>query len=107
MKHLAVAAALLLGGSALLAAADLGDAWTPVVPEGRTMWLRSEGFLAPGSYGLVVGPTVAADAITVDGTDVVRPVFAGIPQYHAYLLPPVQDGASHVVTVRFHQVLPS
>ncbi|HTZ52922.1 MAG TPA: methyl-accepting chemotaxis protein [Spirochaetia bacterium] len=107
MKHLAVAAALLLGGSVLLAAADLGEAWTPVVPEGRTMWLRSEGFLAPGSYGLVVGPTVAADAITFDGTDVVRPPLTSTPQYYAYLLPQAREGGPHVVTVRFHQVLPS
>jgi methyl-accepting chemotaxis protein len=107
MKHLGIAVSLLLGGCALLGAADLGAVWTPVVPEGRTMWLRSEGVLAPGAKALIVGPTVWADTITLDGQEVVRPPFGGVPQYHAYLLPSAAAGADHVLTVRFHEILPT
>jgi len=107
MKCLRIAVVLMLGGCALLGAADLGVAWTPVVPEGRAMWLRSEGTLAAGPKALIVGPTVSADTIMLDGVEVVRPAFSGVPQYRAYLLPPLAAGTTHVITVRFHQLVPT
>jgi hypothetical protein len=107
MKSLRIAVVLLLGGCALLGAADLGAAWTPVVPEGRAMWLRSEGTLAAGPKALIVGPTVSAETITLDGVEVVRPASSGVAQYRAYLLPPMAAGTSHVITVRFRQLVPT
>jgi len=107
MKSIRVALFLLWSGCALLSAADLGVVWTPVVPEGRAAWLRSEGILDSGSWGLLIGPTIAAEMITLDGAEIAWPApSAGVPQYQAFHLPVQQSRASHVITVRFRPAVP-
>ena len=106
MKSVRVALFLLLCGCASAVAADLGAVWTPVVPEARAMWLRSEGTLDAGSYALLAGPTIATEAISLDGMEVVRPAVGGVPRYRGFLLPLLGTRSSHVITVRFHQAVP-
>src|SRR5208337_1687228 len=92
-------------GCASAFAADLGALWTPVVPEARDMWLRSEGTLDAGSYALLAGPTIATESISFDGTEIVRPALGGVPQYRGFRLPRMDNRASHVISVRFHQAV--
>ena len=68
-----------------------------MVPEGRDMWLRSEGTLDAGSFALLAGPTIGR------GRDLPRrrrahrvPIVGGVPQYRGYLLP--QDGGAVPLT---------
>jgi methyl-accepting chemotaxis protein len=105
MKSVRVALFLLLSGCACAFAADLGAVWSPVVPEARGMWLRSEGALDAGSYALLAGPTIAPEAVSLDGTEVVRAAPGGVPQYRGFLLPTMYSRSFHVVTVRFHQAV--
>jgi len=105
MKSVRVALVLLLSGCASACAADLGTVWTPVVPEARTTWLRSEGTLDAGSYALIVGPTITTDVISLDGTEVEHPAAGGVPQYRGFQLPRLDTRSSHVITVRFHQAV--
>jgi methyl-accepting chemotaxis protein len=106
MKRLRVALVLLVGGCALLNAADLGASWTPVVPEGQQMWLRTEGTAEGGATALLAGPTVRVDYVSLDGSDVSVPAMSGVPQYTGCPLPAMEPGTTHVVTVRFHEALP-
>lgn len=102
MKSIRVALFLLWSGCAILSAEDLGAAWAPVVPEGRGMWLRSEGTLDAGAWSIVVGPAVAAEEITLDGTDIMLSTpLTGVPEYHAFDLPTQGSRSAHVITVRF------
>ena len=107
MKSIRFALFLLWSGCALLGAADLGAVWTPVVPEGRAMWLRSEGTLDAGAWALLAGPTIVAEMITVDGKEVARPAFpGGVPQYQGFHLPAQESPSVHVITVRFRSAVP-
>ena len=102
MKSIRVALFLLLCGCASARAAVLGAVWTPVVPEARAMWLRSEGTLDAGSYALMAGPTIATEAISLDGTEVVRPAFGGVPRVQG--VPPPRTG--HTILSRDHRAVP-
>jgi hypothetical protein len=106
MTSIRVALILLLSGCASVFAADLGAAWSPVVPEARTMWLRSEGTLDAGSYALVAGPTISTEQISLDGNEIPRRSAGGVPRYRAFLLPTLDSRSSHVITVRFRQAVP-
>jgi methyl-accepting chemotaxis protein len=107
MKSIRVALVLLWSGCALLSAADLGVAWTPVVPEGRAMWLRSEGMLDAGAWALVTGPTIVAEMVTLDGKEVSLAVpRSGVPQYQGFHLITQPGRSAHVVTVRFRPAVP-
>ena len=101
MKSVRVALFLLLSGCASAFALDLGAAWSPVVPEARAMWLRSEGTIDSGSYALVAGPTISAEEISLDGVDIVRTSGGGVPRYRAFSLPALDTHSSHVIAVRF------
>jgi methyl-accepting chemotaxis protein len=101
MKRLLVALLLCLGASAF--AANLGASWTPVVPEARGMWLRSEGTLGPGSFAVVSPPSVTPVDIMFDGKTVGQVVIGGVPQYRAFALPRSATTSVHVLTVRFLQ----
>jgi methyl-accepting chemotaxis protein len=103
MKKLPVAALLLLAIPLALPAAELGDTWSPTVPEARGMWLRSEGSLPAGAYVLLAGPSVGVDDVSLDGVSVARPEPGGVVQWAAFFLPALMDEAPHVLTVRFHQ----
>jgi len=103
MKKGLIVALVLFTIAVALSGADLGLAWNPVVPEGKGMWLRSEGSIGPGAFALLVGPSANADEISLDGTVVERPFNGGVPEYHGYLLPMLDARGTHVVTVRFHQ----
>jgi methyl-accepting chemotaxis protein len=101
MKGVRVALFLLLSGCASVGAAELGAVWAPVVPEGRAMWMRTEGTIGAGSWALLVGPAIAADEIAVDGKKVERSAVSGVPEYRGFPLPRLDAGSSHVITVRF------
>ncbi len=102
MRKIRIVVLLLVGVSRLLPAEPLGAAWTPVVPEGRGMWLRSEGTLPAGSFALVVSPAAVVEQVTLDAVVVERPVDAAAPAYRAFMLPATQDAGAHVLTVRYH-----
>ena len=106
MKSVRIALFIALSACTTCGAAQLGAMWTPVVPEAREMWLRSEGTVDPGAWALVAGPSIVTDEITLDGADVAHPNQGGVPRYAAALLPPMDAGASHVITVRFHSAVP-
>jgi methyl-accepting chemotaxis protein len=102
VKSIRVALFLLWSGCALLRAADLGVVWTPVVPEGRAMWLRSEGPLDAGAWALVTGPTIVAEKIAFDGKEVpLSAPLGGVAQYQGFHLPSLDSRSEHVITVRF------
>ncbi len=105
MKSVRVALFLLLTGWAAAVGADLGVVWTPVVPEARDTWLRSEGMLDAGSYALLAGPTIAAETISLDGAEIASPAVGGVPQYRGFLLPQMENRSLHVITIRFHQAV--
>ncbi|HET6452122.1 MAG TPA: hypothetical protein VFI08_12465, partial [Spirochaetia bacterium] len=107
MKSLPVALVLLLGVCALLPAADLGAEWTPVVPEGREMWLRTEGTVDGAARVLLAGPTILVDTVSLDGTDVLRPAADGVAAYRVLPLPQMDGGPSHVLSVRFRGAVPA
>ena len=107
MKSLPVALVLLLGVCALLPAADLGAEWTPVVPEGREMWLRTEGTVDGAARVLLAGPTILVDTVSLDGTDVLRPAADGVAAYRVLPLPQMDGGTSHVLSVRFRGAVPA
>jgi methyl-accepting chemotaxis protein len=106
MKSVRIALFIALSACATGWAGQLGAMWTPVAPEAREMWLRSEGTLGPGTWALVVGPSIVADEITLDSADIPLGGQDGVPQYRASLLPAIDFGASHVIAVRFHGALP-
>jgi hypothetical protein len=88
---------------AALGASDLGAEWTPVVPEAREYWLRSEGNLGSGSFALLVGPSVSVDLVTLDEAVIARPLQGGAPEFHGFLLPSFTKPGKHVMSVRFSQ----
>ena len=102
MSKIRIFVLFFLGVSCFLPADPLGAAWTPVVPESRGMWLRSEGTLPAGVYALLAPPAAAVEQVTLDAMVVERPVAGGAPEYRAYILPAHTDPASHVLTVRYH-----
>jgi hypothetical protein len=102
MKRLLCAGLLIFAVCSLLPAEDLGVSWTPVVPEGNSTWLRSSGTHATGSFMVLVGPSVEAEDVALNGVSVERPVVDGPPAWRAYALPFLQGSRVHVVTVRFH-----
>jgi methyl-accepting chemotaxis protein len=106
MKSVRIALCFLLSGCATAFAADLGAVWSPVVPEARAMWLRSEGTLDAGSYALMTGPTITTDIVSFDGAEIARPASGGVPRYRAFPLPLMGTRGTHVVTVRFHGAVP-
>jgi methyl-accepting chemotaxis protein len=106
MKRVRLALVFLLSGCAFLPAADLGASWTPVVPEGHEMWLRSEGIMGEGAKALLAGPTIWVDYVSLDGTEVARPTPDGVPEFRVYPLPAAEGGVAHVITVRFHDAVP-
>ncbi len=105
MKSVHIALFLLLSGCAAACAADLGAVWTPVVPEARDTWLRSEGTLDAGSFALLAGPTIATEEISLDGVALAPPAVGGVPRYRGFLLPRMETRSTHVITVRFHQAV--
>ena len=107
MKKLPLALSLFLFAIAALGATDLGASWTPVVPEGRGMWLRSEGTLPAGAYALQVGPSAVAEEIAFDGKALKQGIEGALGEYRAYPLPPSDGRTSHVLTVRYRQTGPT
>jgi hypothetical protein len=102
MRKIRIVVLLFLCASCMLPADPLGVAWTPVVPESRGMWLRSEGTLPQGISALLAPPAAAVEQIMLDAVVVERPIAGGAPEYRAYELPLIQDAARHVLTVRYH-----
>ncbi len=102
MRKIRIVLLFLLGASCLLPAEPLGVTWTPVVPEGRGMWLRSEGTLPAGGFALVAPPAAAVDQVMLDAEVVERPADSAAPEYRAFMLPTSREVGTHVLTVRYH-----
>jgi methyl-accepting chemotaxis protein len=103
MKKLPLALSLFLFAVTALGAADLGASWAPVVPEGRGMWLRSQGTLPTGLFALLVGPSAVAEEISFDGQALKPALAGGVAEYRGYPLPSSDGLASHVLTVRYRR----
>ena len=104
MKKLLLAAVILAGVCASAPAQDIATTWTPVVPEGNGMWLRTELTAPSGAWAVLVGPTVTTEGVSLDGVTVERPSAPDTPSWRAYLLPYFQGYGRHIVTVRYHQI---
>ena len=106
MKSIRVALILLLSGCATALAADLGAVWSPVVPEARTMWLRSEGTLDARLVRAHCGAHDLHRANLAGRRPGTSPLRRGVPRYRAFPLPNLDGRSSHVITVRFRQAVP-
>jgi methyl-accepting chemotaxis protein len=103
MKSFVLAAVLLLSAFVSAGAEDLGALWTPAAVQASTPAQRSSGVLPAGRFALLVGPSAAAETITFDQTDLPAGVISAVGEYRAYLLPPGEGPASHVLTVHYRK----
>ncbi|HET6487723.1 MAG TPA: methyl-accepting chemotaxis protein [Spirochaetia bacterium] len=93
---------LALAGSTPVAGADLGSDWTQTRGTGGEIVLSSQGTLPPYSAALLIGPTLWARAVTLDGVSITPGSSSGAPAATGYAsvpIPGIPDGGSHRLVV--------
>ncbi len=93
---------LMVAGSTPLAGADLGSDWTQTRGAGGDIVLSSQGTLPPYPAALLIGPTLWARQVTLDGAPILSRSSSDTPSatgYSSVPLPAVPAGGSHRLIV--------